>query len=578
MRTRIFGIFALFLICFSLLFCMLASLSTNLAYAEAAVRQSTFTLPLDAGRGNFFDCHFRRLTANGSSRWVLVSPNADSYRALFGAVPEESRGALYENIQKSAPFLLPLADDAGVNAPVFPRVERYGAVPFAPQLLGYCDSAGRGVAGLDAACDDVLQGGAVSRSVQCEVSAQGDFIAESTPRVVLTQGTGAGVMLTLDAALQRACEAVAAQMVGRGCIVVLETATGRVRASVSMPAYDPNDLAAAVAAGDTCFVNRAVSAYNVGSVFKPLLAAAALESGVDVTAKYHCTGSITVDGHIYRCAYGRGHGDVDLREALAKSCNCYFITLGAQLGGDALAAAARRFGFGQSSVVYGAMSTAAGSCPAADELRSTGALASLSFGQGTLLASPVQVAAFLNAIANGGVWVEPTFVEGIVNEYGQSMTQSLYAPARRRVLRADTAAALRGMLVYVVTDGLGKNAAPLTGGAGGKTGTAQTGRFAADGSEIMDAWFAGFYPAEDPQYTIAVLLDSGTHSGDDAAKVFGAVANVLTEFLPETVKQDIRQKQAAAQRAAWEQEEQQRLHPQDGAAGQDASAGLPAPQ
>ena len=69
------------------------------------------------------------------------------------------------------------------------------------------------------------------------------------------------------------------------------------------------------------------------------------------------------------------------------------------------------------------------------------------------------------------------------------------------------------------------------GGAGGKTGTAQTGRYQEDGEEIMDAWFVGFYPAEEPRYTIAVLLDSGTHDSDDAAQVFAKVTDALSFFL-----------------------------------------------
>ena len=83
-------------------------------------------------------------------------------------------------------------------------------------------------------------------------------------------------MLTLDSSIQRACEAVGIEMVDKGCIVVLDAPTGRVRASVSLPLYDPENVAASIARQDTSLVNRALSAYNVGSVFKPLLAAAAL--------------------------------------------------------------------------------------------------------------------------------------------------------------------------------------------------------------------------------------------------------------------------------------------------------------
>ena len=112
----------------------------------------------------------------------------------------------------------------------------------------------------------------------------------------------------------------------------------------------------------------------------------------------------------------------------------------------------------------------------------------------------------------------------------QSVTESLYRPVQRQVMDKDVAEVIRQMLVGVVEEGLGRKAAPRAGGAGGKTGTAQTGRYQEDGEEIMDAWFVGFYPAEEPRYTIAVLLDSGTHDSDDAAQVFAKVTDALSFF------------------------------------------------
>ena len=83
-------------------------------------------------------------------------------------------------------------------------------------------------------------------------------------------------MLTIDETIQRICEGVAQQMMKKGSIVVLETATGRVRASVSVPTYDPDDVATSISRNDSSLINRSISAFNVGSVFKPILAAAIL--------------------------------------------------------------------------------------------------------------------------------------------------------------------------------------------------------------------------------------------------------------------------------------------------------------
>lgn len=176
----------------------------------------------------------------------------------------------------------------------------------------------------------------------------------------------------------------------------------RVRASVSLPLYDPENVAASIARQDTSLVNRALSAYNVGSVFKPLLAAAALEQGISAQETYECTGSIEVGGHVYRCAYGRGHGTVDMKTALEQSCNCYFVQLGLRLGAQTVYDITKSAGFGQSQQVAGGLRAASGNLPDAAQLEDLGQLASISFGQGALTATPVQVAAMMNLFANGG--------------------------------------------------------------------------------------------------------------------------------------------------------------------------------
>ena len=142
------------------------------------------------------------------------------------------------------------------------------------------------------------------QSVLCTATAVGTFLESAPPKLLYTQGSGAGVMLTIDETIQRICEGVAQQMMEKGSIVVLETATGRVRASVSMPVYDPENVALSIDRNDSSLINRSISAFNVGSVFKPILAAAALEAGLDPNAVYECTGSTEIGGHVYRCAYG----------------------------------------------------------------------------------------------------------------------------------------------------------------------------------------------------------------------------------------------------------------------------------
>ena len=110
----------------------------------------------------------------------------------------------------------------------------------------------------------------------------------------------------------------------KGCIIVMQVGSGQILASTSMPEFDPDDIAASIRADDTSLINRSLSAFSAGSVFKVVLAAAAYAQGLDWFT-YDCTGSIQTAGETFRCALGRAHGTVNLRGALEQSCNCTLL-------------------------------------------------------------------------------------------------------------------------------------------------------------------------------------------------------------------------------------------------------------
>ena len=263
------------------------------------------------------------------------------------------------------------------------------------------------------------------------------------------------MQLTLDRDIQRICEGIALEELEQGAIVVMETATGKLRAVVSMPVYDPYDVAGAIAADDSSLLNRAISAYNVGSVFKPIVAAAALEAGLDPQEPYECTGVIEVDGHLYHCNQNKAHGTVTMTEALEHSCNCYFIWLGSKLGGEAITELASRIGFGRAAPLAKDYYSAGGNLPTAEELENSGQLASISFGQGKLLATPIQIAAGMNMIANGGIYIGPTLMEGTVEAETGTLLEAGPAQETLRAVSQQVSDTLLQMLQTVVEEGSG---------------------------------------------------------------------------------------------------------------------------
>ena len=523
---RVLAVYAALLLGFAVVLCRLYLLALHPAYAARAAAQSTVTLQLPARRGNFYDAQGRLLTGL-EARWQVVCfPGQGNYDRLYACTDAAGQALLYRSRSRAAPFLLEVScDPARLGLTGYPTARRYAAVPLCQHLLGYLDGTGHGAAGLEKALDAVLSGTGENSSLVCAVTAQGTLRTGETPKLLQADSGALGVQLTISRPVQRAVEAVAASTMTSGCILVLDTATAAVRASVSVPCYDPENLADSLQAENSPFLNRALQSYAVGSVFKPVLAAAALEQGI--LPECECTGAVVVDGQIFRCAGGVPHGTVDLTAALEKSCNGYFIRLGQQLGAETLLQMSRQLGFGQEVPVAGALHADAGKLPSAGELAQSGQLANFSFGQGGLLASPVQIAAMMNTIASGGVYRTPFFVCGSVDETDGTPLETLAHPQSRRVMSAENAALLRKMLQQVVEEGTAQDAAGLEEGAGGKTGTAQTGQFTPDGTERKNLWFAGFYPAQQPRYTIVVLQDGQVSTEHSSAAIFARLCAML---------------------------------------------------
>ena len=161
------------------------------------------------------------------------------------------------------------------------------------------------------------------------------------------------------------------------------------------------------------------------------------------------------------------------------------------------------------------------------ENEGTLSLANLSIGQGELMLSPVEVARITAAACNGGYLVSPTAYYGtyIDGRMGDSSEYNY----KSKILSDETAQKLRQMCVYCVTDGTGTAAASENITAGGKTASAQTGKFNENGDEILNTYFTGFYPAEDPEYVITVFACNGESGSRTCAPVFRQICEFIAE-------------------------------------------------
>lgn len=526
LHRRILLCFGLFCAGFSLLYLRIGLLGRSDELAQTAARQSRYTLTAVSERGMIYDRAMRPLVGEEEQESYVVFPAPGNIQPVLQSLSESRRESVLTLLQRGTPFVLSdtLLPEGLPGVYTFSCHQRYGEDQLAPHLIGYLNNEGQGVTGLEKSFDELLE--STGRTVQlvCSLDGLQRPISGAEPEI-REEGSGeGGVVLTLDKEVQAVIEEVGGALLKKGAIVVMDSYSGEIHGLASFPDYDPHHLSVSLADSEnTPMINRALLPYSVGSTFKVVTAAAALEAGADMTELVDCVGYVDVSGQIFRCHRRSGHGELDMLDAMKESCNPYFIHLGLEVGGQKLLETAKRFGFGQKLPLADGIAAAAGSLPSEGTLQSPAAVANLSFGQGELGASPLQVARMMAAVVNGGYLVMPKLVIG--ETLDGSVVNRGAAPLKKRILEADIAAQLQAFLIHCVMVSDGQNALPQTTTAGGKTATAQTGRFDEEGNELEHGWFAGFFPAVNPSYVVVVLSEDSGFGNDTAAPVFSQIAD-----------------------------------------------------
>lgn len=496
----------------------------NSAWASAAAGNNTRTVLRETMRGSVYDCNMQLITYSQSQTVAAVKPTKAAIDAVSPYLSKEERASLYQKLADGYPATVPVPENTKIdNADVtlIHVKRRYTSDALACHILGYVGGdSGDGETGIEKSFNTYLKQHSGELRVSYTVDANGRLLNGDTAEVTDTWSkAAAGVSLTIDREIQRVAEqALNANGITAGSVVVLDTASGGVRAIASRPVFDATNVAKSLNDPAAPFVNRALSAYAVGSVFKAVVAAAAVEAGIGTDFTYTCTGSAQKGNTVFHCHEHNGHGTIAMKNAMAQSCNTYFIELAEKIGAQAIVDMAGRLGFGKQQILADAIAGEKGMLPNADELQYPAALANFAFGQGTLMATPLQVAAAFNAVASGGMYYTPTLVRALVDEQGKPV-QQFKAQAGAQAMSTAVAETIRSFLEETVRTGSGKGAASEQFSAAGKTATAQSGWYE-NGVEIDHSWFAGFFPAQAPKYTIVIMKENGISGGLDCAPVF----------------------------------------------------------
>jgi cell division protein FtsI/penicillin-binding protein 2 len=512
-------------------------------YEDKAERQQRTAVELDPPRGTIYDAHGRELAVSVQvdSAWADPSDVRDpagTARALARVLDLDARDVetLAARLGRKSDFVWvarkldpPVAqavrDLALPGIRFLQESKRYYPMrSLAAQVLGYVGTDNRGLAGLELVYDRQVAGRPGRRTLlrdarRGKVVAPGLAFSDPEP--------GRDLHLTLDATIQHIVErelerAVEERHAKSGSMVLLDPATGAVLAMATYPSFDPNQYGRYPSSR---WRNRAImDAYEPGSTFKLVTAAAALEAGlVRATDVFDCEmGAITLLG--IRIRDHKPFGRLTFAEVLAKSSNVGVIKTALLLGDERLFTTVRGFGFGRPTGI-----DLPGESPGILAPRESWrplTKAYISFGQG-ISVTALQLVTALGAVANDGTLLTP-YVVAAVERDGTVEPLHPHPEVAGRPLSAATARELRTLLEGVVTGGTGKSAAVAGYRVAGKTGTAQKpvqGGYSRSGYVPS---FVGLAPADRPVIVGVVAVDEpqgfAYHGGQVAAPVFGAVA------------------------------------------------------
>lgn len=486
-------------------------------FSSVLQNQSKRTVIVGEKRGMIYDRNYTPLVESENRLLAVVTPCIGAYEYLKNEVDDKW---LREKIDDGYPFICQVSKEINNEfIRTFSVSQRYSHNNLAVHLIGYCDSTGQeGITGIEKSYNAYLKKSSGSLSVTFDVDAVGRVMAGMDKTVNdNAYSSKAGVVLSIDTRVQKITEdALENSKIKSGCAIVMHAHTGEILAMASYPKYDQNNVADSLSSDNAPLVNKALKAYSVGSVFKSLVAATALENGYNENEKYNCTGEITIGDRTFSCYNHTSHGEVDMKGALEQSCNTYFINLIKKVDTDLLLSLCQQSGLGAKDKLAPTIISDSGTLPQEKELKIKGNLANFAFGQGTLMATPLQIAKLYHVLALGN-YVEPKLILGFTNYMGLMTKENTISPIK--VLSDETVVKIRKMLLSVTKNGNAKKASSELIELAGKTGTAQSGIYQSN-KEVLRTWFAGFFPAQNPHYIVVVMDENGSGGNTDCAPVF----------------------------------------------------------
>ena len=553
------------LIIFMILFIALLSRAFQLQVLSGeklknlAQRQHTATLQLQPERGMVYDRNGEKLAVSvladsvcadptriadplKASRQIAVILNLDKQVVMKKILEPKNFCWLARRISPDEAANVDNAEIEGIFLVKEPK-RFYPNGQLAAHLLGFVGADANGLEGLENKYDDILKG--KPEKLAWARDAKGKKIFLRVGNNEAKKDESVNLVLTIDSRIQYLVEthlkeAVVSKGAKGGIAVVMDPKTGEILAMATEAGFNPNNINGLT---PEKWRNRAITDYfDPGSTFKPFLVAGALEEKtIRESEKFYCEdGNYTVANRVIHEANRQRHGQLSVRDILKYSSNIGSVKIAQKLGKEKFYQYIDNFGFGTKTGI-----DLPGESPGlVRPVRNWSKVdtATIAFGQGVSVTA-IQMIAAMSAIANGGVLMKPYILRSVTDK--NNIPIKMYNPTVvRKVVSAETAKRLTNMLTEVVgsADGSGKNANIVNVAVAGKTGTSQKFDFSRGvySSEKVRTSFIGFFPADNPQVAILVILDEPQRDkwgGVAAAPVFKSIGEQILNCFKTNIRE-----------------------------------------
>lgn len=561
LKFRLASILAIFLILFVALLSRAFQLQvlSGEKLKHLADKQHKMTLPIHSERGMIYDRNGEKLAMSVLADSVCAEPTriADPAKvsrqispilnldpvAVFKKISEPKGFCwLARKISSQQAAQVEAANIEGIFLIKEPK-RFYPNGSLAAHLIGFSGFDAEGLEGLEKKYDKYLKG--TPEKLTWARDAKGKKLFLHVEHNPSSKSGSANLVLTIDNRIQYLVEthlkeAVLDKGAKGGVAIVMDPKTGEILALANEKGFNPNNIKGLTS---EVWRNRAITdSFDPGSTFKPFLVAAALEEKiVKESDRFYCeNGHYTVANRVIREANRKRHGYLPVRDILKYSSNIGSAKIAEKLGRDKFYAYIKSFGFGSKTGVDLIGESSGLLRPAQRWTRVD--TANVGFGQGVSVTA-IQLITAMSAIANGGVLMKPYMVRGFTDKNNHPI--KMFAPETvRRVVSPETARRMTAMLTQVVgaEDGTGKRAHIVNVAVAGKTGTAQKFDFKRGvySSEKVRTSFVGFFPSDNPQVAILVMLDEPQRDkwgGVAAAPVFKNIGEQILNCFKTNIRE-----------------------------------------